>query len=104
MPPSRGFLTEHCDDADLLAMVQYHDVPFALWRQFEAKGHYHADRFATLLATIKGWNFFLTFQIVDGCTEGKSREPLRWYFQEVRGKVGSSFTPDDILQPVHNVI
>ena len=101
---ARGFLAEHCDDADLLAMVQCQDVPFAFWRQFEAKGQYHADRFSTLLASIKDWNLFLAFQIVDGCTAGKSREPLRWFFQEVHGKVKSTFTADDILQPVGNVI
>jgi hypothetical protein len=34
---------------------------------------------------------------VDGCTAGKCREPLRWFFQEIREKVASSFTADDIL-------
>src|SRR6516225_8855630 len=28
---ARAFLAGHCDDADLLAMVQYHDEPYALW-------------------------------------------------------------------------
>jgi hypothetical protein len=32
---ARAFLATHCDDADLLAMVQFHDEPFALYRQFE---------------------------------------------------------------------
>src|SRR5918992_4065175 len=27
---ARAFLAAHCDDADLLAMVQFHDEPFAL--------------------------------------------------------------------------
>src|SRR5258708_6747792 len=34
---ARGFLAEFCDDADMLAMVQYHDEPFALSRQFASK-------------------------------------------------------------------
>ena len=29
---ARAFFESHCDDADLLAMVQYHDEPFALFR------------------------------------------------------------------------
>lgn len=94
---ARQFLAEFCDDPDLLAMVQYHDEPFALWRQFEAKGKYSLERFALLLNNIKDWNLFLAFNIVDGCTEGKSREPLRWLFSEVNGKVGSNFTADDIV-------
>src|SRR5688500_13914583 len=32
---ARAFLAEYCDDDDLLAMVQLHDVPYALWRAYE---------------------------------------------------------------------
>jgi hypothetical protein len=35
--------------------------------------------------------------LIDGCTEGKSREPLHWLFKELSGKVVSDFTADDIL-------
>jgi hypothetical protein len=94
---ARHFLAEFCDDPDLLAIVQYHDEPYALWRQFEAKGEYNQDRLVTLLENIADWNLFLAFNIIDGCTKGKGREPLRWFFKEVNGKVVSSFTADDIL-------
>ena len=94
---ARQFLAEFCDDQDLLAMVQYHDEPFALWRQFAAKGKYNQERFAALLTNIKDWNLFLAFNIVDGCTEGKGREPLEWLFREVGGKVETQFTAADIL-------
>jgi hypothetical protein len=92
-----AFLAEFCDDTDMLAMVQYHDEPFALWRQFEAKGKFNQERLTALLASIRDWNLFLAFNIVDGCTEGKGREPLRWLFQQVAGKVESQFTEADIL-------
>jgi hypothetical protein len=95
---ARAFLAEFCQDEDLLAMVQYHDEPFALWRQFESKkGKYSQERFSTLLNNIMDWNLFLVFNIVDGCTKGKSREPLVWLFNEVNGMVGSTFTAGDIL-------
>ncbi len=94
---ARAFLATHCDDADLLAMVQYHDEPFALYRQFEGKGKYNQDRFNALLKAIRDWNLFLAFNIIDGCTVGKSREPLHWFFREVNGKVESNFTAADIL-------
>jgi hypothetical protein len=94
---ARDFLCRYCPDADLLAMVQYHDEPFALWRQVEAKGKYNQDRFAALLKNIKDWNLFLAFNIIDGSTEGKGRDPLRWLFKEVNGKVESSFSAADIL-------
>jgi len=94
---ARTFLAEYCNDEDLLAMVQYHDEPFALWRQVESKGKYNQERFNTLLQNIKDWNLFLAFNIIDGCTEGKGREPLKWLFNEVDGKVEARFTADDIL-------
>src|SRR5688572_18751748 len=94
---ARAFLATHCDDPDLLAMVQYHDEPFALYRQFASKGKFNQDRFNSLLQSIRDWNLFLAFNIIDGCTAGKSREPLEWLFREVAGKVESKFTQADII-------
>lgn len=94
---ARTFLEEHCDDPDLLAMLQYHDEPFALYRQFETKGKYNHDRFNGLLKAICDWDLFLAFNIIDGCTVGKSREPLQWLFREIAGKVESKFTGADII-------
>jgi hypothetical protein len=94
---ARAFLARFCDDPDLLVMVQYHDEPFALWRQFASKGRFNQDRLKALLSTIKDWNLFLAFSIVDGCTNGKSREPLKWLFGQVEGKVRSQFVTTDIL-------
>jgi hypothetical protein len=78
-------------------MVQYHDEPFALYRQFDSKGKYNQDRLSALLRAIRDWNLFLAFNIIDGCTEGKSPEPLAWLFREVAGKVESKFRADDII-------
>jgi hypothetical protein len=50
------------------------------------------------LKAIRDWNLFLAFNIIDGCTAGKSREPLRWLFREVAGHVESSFTVADIIE------
>jgi hypothetical protein len=94
---ARAFLATYCDDADLLAMVQYHDEPYALYRQFENKGKYNLDRLNALLKAIQDWNLFLAFNIIDGCTEGKSREPLQWFFGEVAGRVESNFTAADVI-------
>jgi hypothetical protein len=78
-------------------MVQYHDEPFALYRQVESKGSYNRERFNAMLNSIHDWNLFLAFNIIDGCTAGKSREPLRWLFNEVADKVDSKFTATDII-------
>ena len=61
------------------------------------KGTCNQERFAALLTNIREWNLFLAFNIIDGCTEGKDREPLRWLFTQVSGKASSDFTAADIL-------
>ncbi len=94
---ARAFLADFCANADILAMVQYHDEPFALWRRATLKGKFNRARMTALLTCIQDWNLFLVFNIVDGCTKGKDREPLRWLFRQVAGKVESNFTEADIL-------
>ena len=94
---AREFLAQFCEDPDLLAMVQYHDEPFALWRQAASKGQCSEERFAALLRNIQDWNLFLAFNIIDGCTDGKARDPLVWLFTAVAGKVETVFTSADIL-------
>jgi hypothetical protein len=94
---ARQFLAQHCADPELLAIVQYHDEPFALWRQVKAKGKCNPERFAALRRNIRNWDLFLAFNIIDGCNEGKSQESLRWLFREVADKVETSWTENDIL-------
>jgi len=81
----------------MLQMLQYHDEPIALWRQFMSKGRCNRRRLAALLTNIQDWDLFLAFNIVDGCTLGKDREGLRWFFQQVAGNVTSKFSEADIL-------
>lgn len=91
------FLAEYCADPDLVTIVQFHDEPFALYRQLQHRGAYNRDRLRHMLTAIQDWNLFLAFEIIDGCTAGKSRAPLKWFFQQVQGKVKSDFTEADII-------
>ena len=79
---------EQAEAEDLLNMVQYHDEGHALWRQFAERGRYNQERFAKLLETITDWNLFLWFVVIDGSTEGKGRESLEWFVNEVKTKAG----------------
>jgi len=81
---ARGFASEFTDNADLLTMIQYHDLNFAFWKQFAATGTYDIDRFARLLDAIHDWDLFLMFIIIDGCTEGKDLKKLGWFIREVK--------------------
>jgi len=84
------FLSKYTQEGDILNMVQYHDEPFALWRQFKQKGSFNTDRLEALVSTINDWDLFLLFQLIDGLTDGKDAEPLTWLFEEVSGRVNSS--------------
>lgn len=95
---ARAYLQEYCEDADLLAMVQYHDEPFALYQQHAGKGRYNQARMDALRQAIQDWDLFLAFLIIDGCTAGKSRKPLRWFMQEISEWANARFTTADILE------
>ncbi|HEX5103761.1 MAG TPA: hypothetical protein VFV87_08130 [Pirellulaceae bacterium] len=93
---ARAFLAEFCPDEDLLAMVQLHDEPHALFQQHQRRGSVDAERFARLLAAIRDWNLFSAFLLIDGCTAGKDRGPLQWIFSQIAGRRESSFGIQDI--------
>lgn len=90
---AREFLGNYTDDEELLMTVQYHDEPFAQWRKYRYGGD-HSDRLQQLLDTITNWDLFLVFLIVDGCTSGKSTEPLEWFFGEVDGRTKSRLSAE----------
>jgi len=81
---ARKFASEFTNDGDLLNMIQYHDVNFALWKQFSRTGSYDFERFSTLLTTIMDWDLFLMFLILDGSTKGKDPTRTMWFIDEVR--------------------
>ena len=81
---ARKFAAEFTNDIDLLNIIQYHDVNFALWKQFKATGFYDSERFSALLETIMDWDLFLMFLILDGSTSGKDPAKTRWFITKVR--------------------
>ncbi len=81
---AREFASEFIDDTDLLNMIQFHDENFALWKQFAATGSYDIRRFENLLETIRDWDLFLIFTIIDGSTEGKDPAKIGWFINEVK--------------------
>ncbi len=81
---ARKFASEFSDDADLLNMIQFHDVNFVLWKEFSVAGAYDVERFQSLLETIRDWDLFLLFLILDGSTPGKDQNKIKWFLNEVR--------------------
>jgi len=90
------FLYRFTSDSDLLAMVQLHDEPYALWHKHRA-GKNHDQRLDALIKKISDWDLFLVFLIIDGCTAGKSREPLTWFFSRIDDRVSSRVTTDWLI-------
>ena len=84
---ARKFAAEFTDDDDILNMIQFHDVNYSLWKQFEATGSYNKERFDKLLATIKDWEVFLMFIVLDGTTSGKDPLPTSWFVKMVNQKI-----------------
>jgi hypothetical protein len=94
---AKQFLSKFCSDMDLLHMLQYHDEGYALWLQYERDKRFSQNRFQALLKSIKNWDLFLIFNIIDGSTKGKSRDPLHWFITEVRQYVKTDITTEWIL-------
>jgi hypothetical protein len=81
---ARKYASQFVADPDLLNMIQFHDVNYALWVQFDKSGTYDVRRFQNLLGTIQDWDLFLKFLILDGSTKGKDTGKLVWFIGEVR--------------------
>jgi hypothetical protein len=91
-----AFLAEFCPDEDLLAMVQLHDEPYALYHQQLHRGSHNVVRLEALLAAIHDWNLFAALLLIDGCTEGKDHGSLKWFFATTNGRLESAFGFEDI--------
>lgn len=83
---ARAFASEFTSETDLLNIIQYHDENYTFWKQFKKTGKYDNQKFQYLLNTVRDWDLFLIFTIIDGHTEGKDLEKLSWFIHEVRGQ------------------
>lgn len=81
---AKEYARQFTDDADLLNIIQFHDENYALWQEYLQTGGYDKNRFQGLLSAVKNWDLFLTFIIIDGCTEGKDLAKLAWFIDEVK--------------------
>jgi hypothetical protein len=96
---ARSFASEFTDDEDLLNMILLHDQNYALWKQFRNKGNYNQQDFQDLLNTIKDWDLFLIFLIIDGSTRGKDRSKLIWFINEAGKHIETFIDESWVLHP-----
>jgi hypothetical protein len=92
---ARRFAQRFTDDEQLLATIQYHDGPYAIWRKMKRRGSLDERLFDEMMRQVPDAELFLRFIELDGSTEGKNPEPIRWFREELerRGLIRRSVRP-----------
>jgi uncharacterized protein YjiS (DUF1127 family) len=80
---ARRFAEGYTDDERLLATIELHDAPYAVWRHMRRTGDFDDERFRRVLDRIPDHELFLRFVELDGSTEGKDAEPIDWLREQL---------------------
>jgi hypothetical protein len=81
---ARRFAERYTDDERLLSTIELHDRPYGIWRKWGRTGRLDEGALKTLLERIVDPELFIRFVELDGSTEGKNPEPVRWFKDELR--------------------
>jgi hypothetical protein len=80
---ARRFAERYTADERLLATIEQHDRPYNIWRKAERKGRPDDHALNEMIDRIPDVDLFLRFVELDGSTEGKNHEPIRWLKSEL---------------------
>ena len=80
---ARRFAEGFTDDERILAIIEHHDRPYALWRKMRRRGKLDERGFDEMMRRVPDAELFLWFIELDGGTEGKDPEPIRWFREEL---------------------
>jgi HD domain-containing protein len=80
---ARRFAERYTDDERLLAAIELHDRLYAIWRRMRRKGRLDEGALDETLERLPDPELFLRFVELDGSTEGKNPEPIRWLREEL---------------------
>jgi hypothetical protein len=81
---ARRHAERYFDDERLLTTLELHDRPYSLWRRMRRTGKLDERGFARMLERVTDPPLFLRFVELDGSTDGKNGEPVRWLAEELR--------------------
>lgn len=81
---ARRLAERYTNDERLLATIELHDRPYALWRRRGPTGTVDESAFDRMLERIPDFELFARFVELDGSTEGKNPEPVDWLKAELR--------------------
>jgi hypothetical protein len=80
---ARRFAERFTDDERVLAAIEFHDRPYALWRKLKRRGKLDERGLQRMLSRIPDPDLFVRFIQLDGSTEGKRPEPIEWFREEL---------------------
>ena len=81
---ARRLAERYTDDERLLATIELHDRPYALWRRRSSDGSVDDRAVDRMLERVPDYDLFARFVELDGSTEGKQPEPIAWLEAELR--------------------
>jgi hypothetical protein len=87
---ARRFAERYTADERLLATIELHDRPYAIWRRMQRKGKPDERAWQEMMGRIHDRDLFLLFIQLDGSTEGKNPEPIHWFRDELRRRYGGA--------------
>jgi hypothetical protein len=85
---ARRFAERFTSDERILATIELHDRPYAIWRRMQRKGRLDERAWEEMMSRIDDRVLFLRFIELDGSTEGKNPEPIRWFRDELARHYG----------------
>ena len=80
---ARRFAERYTSDERLLATVELHDRPYAIWCRTRRGGAREQRAVDELVRRIPDALLFMRFVELDGSTEGKKPEPIAWLREEL---------------------
>lgn len=83
---ARRFAERFTEDERMLAVIELHDRPYAIWRRLTRTGAMDEGQFEAMMRRIPDAGQFLTFVELDGATEGKALQPTRWFRRELSAR------------------
>jgi hypothetical protein len=80
---ARRLAERYTGDERVLAAIELHDRPYAIWRRFKRSGRSQQKALDEMLERIPDPGLFMSFVELDGSPEGKDPEPIEWFRDEL---------------------
>ena len=80
---ARRFAERFTDDERLLATIELHDRPYSIWKKMRRRGRLDEGALDRVFARIPDPDLFLRFIEIDGSSEAKAQEPIRWLREQM---------------------